>query len=225
MYWCSSSASARAEAWSWPNGFSTTTLAFPQAGSGEAADDCAEERRVGSRDRRPGMLGALDRCATTRRRSASSVKSPRQVRAAPRSARTPPRRAARPSRRSSHAHAAMSCSSVQSSTATPTIGQSRARAARAGTASGTSSPREIAGDPEDDEDIGVGVRVRRRSVACGACVVFRTSLCCRVRWRSPGGTYAGFVLGIKKARRLDSSRPSGTRAAALPSSSTHRRRR
>ncbi len=46
MYWCSSSASARADARSWPNGFSTTTRAgLRQAGLGEPLDDRAEEER------------------------------------------------------------------------------------------------------------------------------------------------------------------------------------
>ena len=45
MYWCSSSASARAEAWSWPNGFSTTTRASCVTPPRQAADDGAEQER------------------------------------------------------------------------------------------------------------------------------------------------------------------------------------
>ena len=46
MYWCSSSASSRAEAWSWPNGFSTTTRAvFVRPGLGQALHDRPEQER------------------------------------------------------------------------------------------------------------------------------------------------------------------------------------
>ena len=46
MDWCSSSASARADARSWPNGFSTTTRPFVvSAGAGEPRDDPAEQER------------------------------------------------------------------------------------------------------------------------------------------------------------------------------------
>ena len=76
MYWCSSSASARADARSWPNGFSTTTRAFVvSAGVGEALDDGAEQER---RD-----LEVEDRASSRRR-------SPR------RRARRSPRRRSRP---------------------------------------------------------------------------------------------------------------------------------
>ena len=44
MDWCSSAASARAEARSWPNGFSTTTRPVRrQPSAGETGDDAAEE--------------------------------------------------------------------------------------------------------------------------------------------------------------------------------------
>ncbi len=46
MYWCSSSASARADSRSWPNGFSTTTRAFfVRPAVGESLHDRAEEER------------------------------------------------------------------------------------------------------------------------------------------------------------------------------------
>ena len=63
MYWCSSSASSPAEAWSWPNGFSTTTRAdLVRSGLGQTLHDPAEQER---RDLQveDGALGALDRVA------------------------------------------------------------------------------------------------------------------------------------------------------------------
>ncbi len=61
MYWCSSSASAVAEAPSWPNGFSTTTRpALRQARLGKPGDDAPEEERrdLEVEDR---VLGAVER--------------------------------------------------------------------------------------------------------------------------------------------------------------------
>ena len=124
MYWCSSAASARADARSCPNGFSTTTRAFSvRPAVVKPFDDRAEEERrdLEVEDR---QLRALDRRADplVGRRVAEVALHVREARGEAR--RRPCRRAARPFPRSTRARARRSCSTVQSSTATPTIGQS-----------------------------------------------------------------------------------------------------
>ena len=124
MYWWISAASARAEARSWPNGFSTTTRApAGQPGAGQVPDHHPEQR---GRD-----LEIEDRVlARPRSRRAGARRCPRcrsrptRRRAARRSARTPPRRCSPRSLRSSVRARSRSCSMVQSSPATPMIGQS-----------------------------------------------------------------------------------------------------
>jgi hypothetical protein len=117
-----SSASARADARSWPNGFSTTTRAPWQPASDEALDDHAEEER---RD-----LEVED--GLSRRPSASATRA--YVSASPKSPAVGEPRgealedglvdalAGRP--RSRFRARSRRSSSSQSSTATPTIGQS-----------------------------------------------------------------------------------------------------
>ena len=76
MYWWSSSASARADSPSWPNGFSTTIRAFfVDAGLREALDDPAEEERrdLEVEDR---ALRAARSPSATRSYVAASPKSP-----------------------------------------------------------------------------------------------------------------------------------------------------
>ena len=125
MYWWISAASARADARSWPNGFSTTTRAsVGQPGVGKALDRPCRTGTAGSPGRRPGVRAspiAVGHAARTSRRRRSRR---RRRRAAPRSGRTPRRRASRRCRDRTRARARAARSTVQSSTATPTIGQS-----------------------------------------------------------------------------------------------------
>ena len=124
MYWWSSAASARADSPSWPNGFSTTTRpVFVRPASARPFDDRGRRGTAGSRGRRR-ALGALDRRADALvGRGVGEVAA--HVRESLREAvEDLLRRAARRSLRSTLARALVSCSSVQSSTATPTIGQS-----------------------------------------------------------------------------------------------------
>ena len=163
MYWCSSSASARADSPSWPNGFSTTIRAvLRQAGLREPLDDPAEEERrdLEVEDR---ALGAVDRVGDALVGGGVGEVALRRTRAAPRSARTPPRRAARRCRRSSRGRAATSWSIVQSSTATPTIGQSSSpRCSSRYSEWNVITLARSPGDPEDHEDVRRAV-VRRRA--------------------------------------------------------------
>ena len=124
MYSWISSASARAEARSWPNGFSTTT----RAPSRSALPPCSALDHRAEQERRDlqvehRLLRALERRGH-RAYVASSAKSPARMTAAPPGGRRPRRRPAHRCPRWTARACSRSSSSLQSSTATPMIGQS-----------------------------------------------------------------------------------------------------
>ena len=133
-----------------------------QAGVGEALDDRAEEERR-DLEVEDGALRALDRARDPLVRGGVGEVARRGTRTGSRSGRRPPRRAARRSPRSRRARARRALATVQSSTATPTIGQSQ----QAALLEPVQRPeghhlRQVARDPEDHEDVG-GLLARRAS--------------------------------------------------------------